>query len=269
MRYRLVCIFLILHAILSICAANAARETIVFWYGATQSEKAAYEEMIAEFERRNPDIKVNAMLVPQAYFERKLLLTVAGGVPPDVVRFYTHLGGEMMSRGGLEDLGDLVKRDNFDIGDFFDVGIKQNTYNGRLYGIPWVIGPQALFYNKKLFREAGLDPNKPPKTWKELEQYALKLTKRNSKGLIERIGFADFLYNPQNFSLYLWQSGGDLLSNDGKKIAFNSSEGRAVLSWMKSLSKRGRESSRPANIHCQLQRRHSGPIRPGISCNAH
>ena len=60
----------------------AEKETIVFWYGATQDERAAYEQMVSEFERLNPNIKVEAMLVPQKYVERKLILSVAGGGPP-------------------------------------------------------------------------------------------------------------------------------------------------------------------------------------------
>lgn len=231
-------IILLILALTTAFASDDKRETIVFWYGATQDERAAYERMISDFERANPDIKVNAMLVPQSYLERKLILSVAGGVPPDVVRFYAHLGGEMMSRGGLESLDALVKRDRLDLKDFYKVGIEQNTFRGKLYGIPWVLSPNALFYNKKLFREAGLDPNKPPKTWAELESYAMKLTKRDKNGLLQVVGYGDFLYNPNNFALYLWQSGGELLSRDGMTPKFNSAEGKAALAWMKSFLER-------------------------------
>lgn len=233
MRTRLLFITTIL--LLALSLAAQAKETIVFWYGASQDERAAYEKMIADFERQNQDIKVNAMLVPQKYVEQKLILSVAGGVPPDVVRFYAHLGGELMSRGGLEPLDDLIKRDKFDLADFYKVGLEQNTYAGKLYGVPWVLSPNALFYNKRLFKEAGLNPNKPPLTWAQLEDYAMKLTKRDAKGRIERIGYADFLYNPNNFTMYLWQSNGELLSRDGKRALFNSPEGVSALTWMKSF----------------------------------
>ena len=228
-------LFITIILLLTLPFAAQAKETIVFWYGASQDERVAYEKMIADFERANPDIKVNAMLVPMGYIERKLILSVAGGVPPDVVRFYAHLGGEMMSRGGLEPLDDLIKRDKYDLADFYKVGLEQNTYAGKLYGIPWVLSPNALFYNKTLFKKAGLDPNRPPQTWAELEKYAMKLTKRDSNGRIQSIGYADFLYNPNNFALYLWQSNGNLLSNDGKKAIFNSPDGVAALTWMKSF----------------------------------
>lgn len=224
--------------LVAISSPSRAHETIVFWYGATQDERAAYERMISDFERANPDVRVNAMLVPMGYIERKLILSVAGGVPPDVVRFYAHLGGELMSRGGLENLDKLVHRDKFDLKNFYNVGLSQNTYSGKLYGIPWILSPNALFYNKKAFREAGLDPNKPPRTWAELERYALKLTKRDANGVLQRVGYADFLYNPNNFALYLWQSGGELLAQDGLTPRFNDVKGIAALAWMKSFLER-------------------------------
>lgn len=218
----------------SLLSCGYTKETIVFWYGATQDERAAYDLMIEEFEKENPDIDVKPLLVPQKYIERKLLLSVAGGVPPDVVRFYAHLGGELMARGGIECLDELVKKDCFDIEDFYPVGIEQNTYNGKLYGIPWILSPYALFYNKDMFKAAGLDPEKPPKTWLELEEYALKLTKKDSSGLLTQVGYADFLYNPNNFNMYLWQSGGEIISKDGK-VLFNSKKGIETLQWMKTF----------------------------------
>ncbi len=209
-KFNPVSVVVLLGILISLAASAQAKpkEEIVFWYGATQDERIAYEQLISEFNRSHPDIEVQGMLVPQQYVERKLILSVAGGAPPDVVRFYAHLGGEMMSRGGLEPLESLITRDRFDLTHFYPVSLEQNTYKGKLYGIPWVLSPTALFYNKRLFKEAGLDPNHPPVNWKELEDYAMKLTSRNPDGSIERVGYADFLNNPANFHLYLWQNGG-------------------------------------------------------------
>ncbi|MDO8681953.1 MAG: extracellular solute-binding protein [Armatimonadota bacterium] len=209
--------------------ALASKETIVFWYGATQDERAVYERMVSDFERDNPDIRVNAMLVPMSYIERKLMLSIAGGAPPDVVRFYTHLGGEIMARQGLEPLDDLARRDNIGLSDFYPVGIKQNSFNGRLYGMPWLLSPNALLYNVDLFKQAGL--SRPPRKWDELVRYSLRLTKRDKNGVIQQLGFADI----QNFNLYLWQNGGELLSKDLRSPAFNSPEGRSALKWMNSF----------------------------------
>jgi len=247
--------FVLLFFVSPALAAAAKKERIVFWFGASQDERAAYEAMVAEFNRTHPDIEVVPMLIPMQYVERKLLLSVVGGVPPDVVRFYAHLGGEMMSRGALEPLGDLIKRDNYDINDCFEVSINQNTYRGKLYGIPWVLSPEALFYNKRLFREAGLDPNRPPRNWDELKRYAVILTKRSEDGGIEQLGFNNLLNNPADFHRYLIQNGGSPLSSDLKKIRFNSPEGVEALLWMRELAvaMAGPKGAKPDDKYACLQ----------------
>jgi multiple sugar transport system substrate-binding protein len=163
---------LILVLLVGVAAASAAatqeKEKVVFWFGASQDERAAYEAMVDEFNRAHPNIEVRGMLVPQKYVERKLILSVAGGVPPDVVRFYTHLGGELMSRGGLEPLNDLIERDKVDLTDFWPVGLEQNTYQGKLYGMPWVMSPNALFYNKSCSRRPGSTRTGRPRPGKSL-----------------------------------------------------------------------------------------------------
>jgi len=212
-----------------------SNETVVFWYGATQDEKSAYDKMISDFEKANPDITVKPMLVPMKYIERMLMLSIAGEVPPDVVRFYAHLGGELMSRGGLEPLDSLISRDKFDTRDFYPVGLAQNTYKGKLYGIPWIMSPNALFYNRTLFREAGLDTKRPPRNWDELRSYAKKLTKLDSNGIPSQVGFADFLYSPNNFMMYSWQLGGDMLKPNTFEADFSSPQCVKALDWMKSF----------------------------------
>ena len=61
---------------------------------------------------------------------------------------------------------------------------------GRYYGIPYTVDLSGLVWNKELFREAGLDPERPPETWDELIEYAQKLTKTNDSGEVEQYGFA-------------------------------------------------------------------------------
>jgi multiple sugar transport system permease protein len=216
-------------AALGALSGARATETIVFWYGASQKERAAIEGLVADFHRAHPGIRVRAMLTPMAQIQQKLLLSVAGGVPPDVVRFYTDLGGELMAREGLERVDHLARRDGVDLKAFYPVALQQNTFKGRLYGMPWVLSPKALFYNRRLFREAGLDPDRPPRTWDELRSAALRLTKKDSRGNITQLGFGEVF----EFRCYLWQSGGELLSPDGREPAWNSETGVRTLEWWK------------------------------------
>jgi multiple sugar transport system permease protein len=206
-----------------------AAEQVVFWFGASHDEKIAIDGMVARFNATHPGIHVRGMLMPAQQIQQKMLLSVAGGVPPDVVRFYTDLGGELMARKGLERVDQLAVRDGVDLRLFYPVSVRQNLYGGRLYGMPWVLSPMALLYNKRLFREAGLDPNHPPRTWSELEHDAERLTKKDANGNLTQLGFADV----NSFREFLWQSGGDLLTPDGRHPAFQSPIGAAVLThWV-------------------------------------
>lgn len=226
MKWRLLTLVLVL---LSRIPSVRAAEDVVFWFGASHDEKIAIDGMVARFNATHPGIRVRGMLMPMQQIQQKLLLSVAGGVPPDVVRFYTDLGGELMAREGLERVDQLAMRDGVDMHSFFPVSVRQNTFAGRLYGVPWVLSPKALLYNKRLFREAGLDPNRPPRTWAELEDAAQRLTHKDAEGNLTQLGYAEV----SDFREYLWQSGGDLLTPDGRHPAFQSGTGVAMLShWV-------------------------------------
>lgn len=204
-----------------------AAEDVVFWFGASHDEKTAVDAMVARFNASHPGIRVRGMLMPMQQIQQKMLLSVAGGVPPDVVRFYTDLGGELMAREGLERIDQLAARDRLDLREFFPVSVAQNTFNGKLYGLPWVLSPKALLYNKRMFREAGLDPDRPPRTWDELREYALKLTKKDAAGRLTQLGYAEV----SDFREYLWQSGGDMLTADMRHAAFQSPLGVKTLGY--------------------------------------
>ena len=72
---------------------------------------------------------------------------------------------------------------------FHPVVVEYNTWKGQVYGVPFLEGSKpALYYNTKMFKEAGLDPNKPPATFDELMTYAQKLTKKDAAGNPTRAG---------------------------------------------------------------------------------
>ena len=80
---------------------------------------------------------------------------------------------------------------------FHPVTVEYNTWKGQVYGVPFLEGSKpALFYNTKMFKEAGLDPNKPPATFDELMTYAQKLTKRDAAGNPTRAGITLRLVGP-------------------------------------------------------------------------
>jgi ABC-type glycerol-3-phosphate transport system substrate-binding protein len=113
---------------------------------------------------------------------------------------------------------------------------------GRMWGYPqYGIDVYGLTWNKDHFKEAGLDPEKPPKTWAEFREYAKKLTKRDAQGNITRVGYAIRHVGHPHGVVHkhlwaIWGAGADLIDNPlalrGGKAAFNNEGGKAALQFV-------------------------------------
>jgi multiple sugar transport system substrate-binding protein len=98
----------------------------------------------------------------------------------------------------------------------------------KVYGVPKTNYSMGLLYSRKLFTQAGLDPEKPPTTWPEIQAAAKKISALGNG----TVGYADYSTSNQggwHFTTELYSQGGDVVTPDGKKAAFNSPQGKAVL----------------------------------------
>lgn len=181
----------------------------------------------------------------------RFLVGVAGGMPPDVIRFDRYAVTEWAARGAFLDLTEFIERDRasgrpdailpenyFD--SCWDEVVYRDPVTGKtgVYGIPEKVDNRALFYNKDLLKRAGyVDENgeaRPPKTWEELEEMAVKLTERDEKGAIKRLGFAPNYGNSWLY-LYGWMNGGQFMSDDGKRCTLNDARVVEALAWMRKV----------------------------------
>lgn len=156
---------LCLLALLSGCAnGDGEREELRFWAMGREGEVVA--ELIPEFERLNPGIKVEVQQIPWTAAHEKLLTAFAGGVTPDVAQLGSSWVAELVALNALEPLGDRVRAsDIVDPEDYFAGSWETNLVGGRIWGIPWYADTRLLFYRTDLLRQAGF--NKPPETWQE------------------------------------------------------------------------------------------------------
>jgi multiple sugar transport system substrate-binding protein len=126
-------------------------------------------------------------------------------------------------------LQEWADRDNVARGQFYDWAWDQAVYEGRTYGIPHETDVNVLFYNKNLFEQAGLDPNKPPTTWAEVEEYADKLDVIQD-GELRRVGFFP-LWN-RGTDLWQYVNSADMVAEDGT-IRINNPKMVETVEWMK------------------------------------
>jgi multiple sugar transport system substrate-binding protein len=111
--------------------------------------------------------------------------------------------------------------------------------NGQYYAVPTAVRSLALFWNKKLFREAGLDPAKPPQSLDELLDVARKLTKRDAAGNLLQAGIAlDMGLQDHHWlrEVLIRQMGGQPYSADGRKVAYNGPAGTRAAAWYTDLA---------------------------------
>jgi multiple sugar transport system substrate-binding protein len=179
--------------------------------------QAFYEEF--------PHITVNLEFNPDAY-EDKLLTGMAAGNAPDVFLWWDY--PRLVALGGLEDLTAYVQGPRgLDVDSvYYSEVVAPSRVSHGLYGLPKDFTPRALFYNKKLFDEAGLDYPTNDWTWDDLVDIAKQLTK--GEGADAQYGF--YTYNSSSYPLqgYVWSNEGDFISPDGK-VASGYVDGDATI----------------------------------------
>jgi multiple sugar transport system permease protein len=166
------------------------------------------------------------------------MTAVVGKKPPDVINQDRFTIGDWASRSTFRALDDLIERDlkrNDPYAvrkeDYYPACWAEATYKGEVFAIPNSTDDRVLFYNRKLFRQAGLDPNRPPTTWDELLAYAKKLTAFNRDGSFKVAGFIPNYGNSWLY-LYSWTNGGEFMDKSGRKCTMDNRYSVEALKFM-------------------------------------
>lgn len=229
---------------LSGCGATSATPTpsgpvdVTFWHVWGATRLPLVEQQIKDFEARTPNIKIKHTLIPSAGMDEKYLTAIAGGDPPDVMMIHgmNHLP-TFAAKGVLLALDKYVDKDKIKPNEvWFPAEYNTYVWQKKPYCLPFATGTGffLLFYNKGHFKDAGLDPAKPPRTWTEAEQYTAKLTVKKGTA-IDRVGFDPAQGGAAaNYVIREWTflNNGNIISADGKKIMYNSPEGIDALKWV-------------------------------------
>ncbi|MFF2524978.1 extracellular solute-binding protein [Streptomyces liangshanensis] len=196
-------------------------------------DRKSFEDDIVAFEKANPTIDVVGRDAFPCQDPKTFDAKLAGGQMEDV--FYTYFtdAKHVVDINQAADITSYVK----DMKGYSDIQQSlRDVYSvdGKVYGVPRTNYSMGLLYNRKLFTEAGLDPNKPPATWEEVRAAAKKIAALG-KGYV---GYAD--YSAQNqggwhFTAEMYSQGGDVVTPDGKKGAVDTPEGKAVLQTLKDM----------------------------------
>ncbi|GAA4206209.1 ABC transporter substrate-binding protein [Actinocatenispora rupis] len=208
--------------------------TVTMWiYPINQNiENTWWKSKVAAFKKKYAKVNVNVVVQPWANRDEQLTTAIAGGKGPDVVYLIPDQVPQYANTGALADVSDVVAKDK---ADFRPNALSAMTYQDKLYGVPMLMSVTTTIANKNLLKKAGIAA--PPATWDEALADGAKLKKKGLY-LTDYVATPDATLN-QTFYPFLWQAGGDVLSKDGKKAAFNSPAGVKALTFLKTLVDKG------------------------------
>lgn len=206
-------------------AASALAEPTTITYAhfsGSGAQEETLKKMIAVFEEKNPDIKVDLQITGFEDYFTKLATTVGGGNAPDVFEMNMENYLAYMLRGACADLTGLVETANYSEGTLAAV-----SSNGKLYAVPMSFSTCILIYNKALFDQAGIAYPNDSWTWADVQTAAeaIKALGEDVWGIYQPITYNEFYKSVKG-------NGGSLLNDDYTAFTLNSPENVAVLEAM-------------------------------------
>lgn len=188
--------------------------TIRFSSWGNDVEEANLRALLAEFEKQNPDIHVDIEIIPWSRMLDKLMISSAGGRPPDVTRISSEWFPPIAAKGLLEPLDKYVKRDHYDLDDFYPESIKGwGVWKGQLLEIPTDIDIYAMYYNKDMFDKNHIPYPDETWNWNKYLEVAKKLTQdTDHDGKIDQFGTTTDTW----WQDYVYGNGGTIVGKDPK-----------------------------------------------------
>ncbi|MDG4859139.1 sugar ABC transporter substrate-binding protein [Streptomyces sp. T-3] len=188
--------------------------------------KDYFEGVIDDFEKKYPDVEVKWIDQPAEGYADKLSADAAGQTLPDVVNVSPDLATPLAKAGLALNLDEAAAKYK---GEYLEGAWKSHAMPGKegTYAFPWYLNTGPMFYNKKLFKDAGLDPEKPPTSYDQLFKDALTMADK-SKGRIAMLANAPAV---EDFGRY----GVKLMNDDMSKFTFNEPKGVELIEKYKEL----------------------------------
>ncbi len=216
-----------------IASAQGARTPLTVWGLGPGGDALGLSAAIEAFEAAHPEWDVRLVSVGAGRMNSQKLLTgIVGGAPPDVVYQDRFAVAGWAARGAFEALDDRIARDAPGLlEDLYPAPLAEVRHAGSTYAVPAAADLRVLYWNKRLFRAAGLDPDRSPRDWEERDTFARRLTVRGASGALVQAGY---IPNGGNTWLYLYAQalGGRFLSEDGRRCTLAAPENVRALETM-------------------------------------
>ncbi|MEO3874733.1 extracellular solute-binding protein [Nonomuraea sp. B12E4] len=211
-------------------AAALPAATLELWHGfSTDAETNAFEQAIAGFTKKYPQIKVTAKKAVQ---DDQITAAIRGGKAPDVAAsFTTDNVAQWCRSGAFQDLTQVIEQDGIDLSVLPEASRSYTEFEGKRCTMPLLADAYGLYYNKALMKG-----NEPPKTLSELTELTKKLTVRDPDGTIKVAGFIPSFQYYENSPSHLGPMVGAKWYNpDGTSAIGSDPAWKQLLTWQKEL----------------------------------
>jgi multiple sugar transport system substrate-binding protein len=207
----------------------ASKVTLTYWNGYTGPNRPAMEALVKKFNTSHPNTQIQMTITPWDSLLQKLPSALASGSGPDLMGIdFTYLPQYAQS-GYIKNLSSAYSSGALSSSIFPKGLVKVLKYQGKFYGAPIDFNPLMMYYNKTLFKKAGLNPNKPPATWTQWISDIKKLTTHS--GGQDQYGIALGVHDTiPNWPILMWGEGGDVIVN-GKPALTNPKTVKALTIW--------------------------------------
>lgn len=233
LSHSLLFILLALSAPALFSQAPPPRVTVTYWEKWTGFEMDGMQAVVDDFNRSQDRIFVKHVSISGV--NQKTLIATAGGQPPDVAGLWDGDVVDFADKNALLPLDVYAARAGLKADHYIPVYWELCLFENKLYALPSTPATTALHWNKDLFRAAGLDPERPPRTIAELDEFSRRLTRRDPAGNLERMGFL-----PPEPGWWHWGWGslfGGSLWDGGRNITCDQPAQVEAFTWLQSYAK--------------------------------
>ncbi len=213
--------------------------TITMWHGQADQGKATLDTLVADFQRKNPKIKVEASSggVLADSMLQKITTALSSGQYPDIAYIFGPDIASVARSPKVAHLGKYTQEASLRWDDFYPAARDAVTVDGEARGFPALVDNLCVAYNTKVFADAGVPVPRAGWTWDEFVATARRLT-NPSKGIFgtgwPADGGEDCVWRVYPM---IWDAGGDILAKDGKTVAFDGPSGLRALQTINQLGK--------------------------------
>lgn len=195
-------------------------------------EAAVNQQLIRQFEREHPDLRIRLINDPSQRAMDKLQTMFAAGEPPDVMSIHGAYFVPLAAKGALLDLEPLIEGDpEFNLADFYPGLLDLSRYDGKLYSLPRYASVYVLFYNQDLFDAAGVGYPNAEWTWDDYLAAAQRLTVRSDDPNRRQYGCIIDFWGARLYP-WIWQNGGQILNDDRTRCLIDRPQAIEALQFL-------------------------------------